>query len=194
MTPEYRTGRVRIIAGAWRRRHIGLPDIPGLRPSPDRVRETLFNWLAPVIEGAVCLDLFAGSGILAFEALSRGAARVVMVEQHPVIAAHLGAQLRALAVAPPRGELVHRDALAYLGGTPEAFDIAFVDPPFASGLLPAACRGLDGDGWLRPGALVYLEAPWSDGVPPLPPRWQLLHRQRAGHVGFALAQVARPAS
>ena len=189
MTPKYRTGQVRIIAGEWRSRRVSFPDVPGLRPSADRVRETLFNWLQQVIDGAACLDLFAGSGILGFEALSRGAARVVMVEHHPAVAAHLVDQMRGFAVPPDRGRVTHRDALAYLHGPAEAFDIVFVDPPFDSDLLPAACRGLDEGGWLRPGALVYLESPWSRGEPPLPPQWQLLHRRRAGHVGLALARA-----
>ncbi len=179
--------RLRIIAGAWRGRRITFPDRAGLRPTPDRVRETLFNWLAPRIAGARCLDLFAGSGALGLEALSRGAAAVTCVESDPVAARALAATVAAL--APERGRVLEADALAFLEGEPAAFDVVFLDPPFGSGLLATVTRVLDARGWLAPAAWVYLEAPAEDGPPELPRDWVLHRSGRAGAVGFHLALV-----
>lgn len=179
--------RLRIIAGAWRGRRILFPDRPGLRPTPDRVRETLFNWLAPRIAGARCLDLFAGSGALGLEALSRGAAAVTFVESDPVAARALATTVAAL--APDRGQVIETDASRFLGRQPVPFDIVFLDPPFGCGLLPAAIHPLDTRGWLAPAAWVYLEAPAADGLPELPRDWVLHRSGRAGAVGFHLAFV-----
>lgn len=134
-------GTVRIIGGQWKRRRLAVPDVSDLRPTPDRVRETLFNWLAPDVAGACCLDLFAGSGALGFEAASRGAARVVLVEQNTEVVEVLRQEAQTL-----RGkaiEVVQADALAYLKQSPEPFDIVFVDPPYGKNLVEVACRHLD---------------------------------------------------
>ncbi len=181
-------GRLRIIGGRDRGRLLPIPDQPGLRPTPDRVRETLFNWLAPILPGARCLDLFAGSGALGLEAASRGAGRVVLVESNPVLARQLAATvvtLKADAV-----EVAAAEALAWLGGPPEPFDIVFLDPPFAAGLLAPVGARLAAGGWLAPAARVYLETSAADPFPPLPAGWQLTRERTAGAVRFGLALVA----
>lgn len=176
---------LRIIGGEWRGRRIRFPRRPGIRPSPDRVRETLFNWLAPVVQGSLCLDLFAGSGALGLEALSRGAATATFIESDRATADRLRETLSTL--APERAVVLQADALKWLGGPSERFDIAFLDPPFGSGLLAEALRKLDTGGWLSPGAHVYLEAPAKDGPPSLPPGWTLHRSGKAGAVGYHLA-------
>lgn len=178
-------GELRIIGGAWRSRRLVFPASEGLRPTPDRVRETVFNWLAPHLPGASCLDLFAGSGAFGFEALSRGAARVVLVEKRlEVVEAlrHNRGQLKA-----DQADIVHADAVEYLRGPAAVFDIVFIDPPYDSGLLGPCIELLDTRGWLKPDAWIYLEAP--RGVePPLPEAWQLLRSKTAGQVGYHLAR------
>jgi 16S rRNA (guanine966-N2)-methyltransferase len=179
------SGRLRIIGGRYRGRKLPVPDQQGLRPTGDRVRENLFNWLQPVIEGSRCLDLYAGSGALAFEAASRGAAEVVLVEQSAPVVRELVANVRRLDA--PQVRVVRADALRWLAEAGAAFDIVFLDPPFATGLLEASCNLLERNGWLAPRALVYLEAPASEAFPPLPPSWELVRDRRAGQVHFALA-------
>ena len=177
-------GEVRIISGVWRSRRLAFPAGEGLRPTPDRVRETVFNWLTPYLSGAACLDLFAGSGAFGFEALSRGAARAVLVEkQMEVVAAlrHSGEQLKA-----EQAEIVHADVLEYLRGPATAFDIVFIDPPYASGLLGPCAELLEARGWLKPDAFIYLEAAQGE-TPPLPESWQLVRSKTAGQVGYHLA-------
>lgn len=178
-------GGVRIIGGAWRSRRLAFPASEGLRPTPDRVRETVFNWLTPYLPGAACLDLFAGSGAFGFEALSRGAARAVLVEKRlDVVAAlrHSREQLKA-----DQAEIVHADAQEYLRGPVAGFDIVFLDPPYASGLLGPCVELLDTRGWLKPGALIYLEAPEGEALP-LPSAWRPVRSKSAGQVGYHLAR------
>lgn len=172
----------RIIAGEWRRRKLHFPPLEGIRPSPDRVRETLFNWLRERVEGSRCLDLFAGSGALGLEALSRGASGVVFVDRERAAVEAIRGHLELLGARG--GEAVQADALAWLQGPPQAFDLAFLDPPFDAGLLPTVCARL-AQGWLKPGSLVYMEHP-ADAPPELPPGWQLWRESRAGRVGFRL--------
>jgi 16S rRNA (guanine966-N2)-methyltransferase len=183
---------VRIIGGGWRGRRVSFPDIPGLRPTPDRVRETLFNWLQNVIAGTQCLDLFAGSGALGLEALSRGATDVVFVEQAVAASRTLQVQL-ALLGGERSGRVVEmgavrflRSAAALYGGP---FDIVFLDPPFGHNALAEYVPMLDEGEWLKPGALVYLENEKAEGVPGLPVRWELLKSKSAGEVGYHLARV-----
>jgi len=189
-------GELRIIAGQWRSRRIRFPEIAGLRPTPNRVRETLFNWLQPWLPGARCLDLFAGSGALSFEALSRGAGEVVLVERNPDAAAALRHNLALLEAA--NAELLETDALGLLErGPARAFDIVFLDPPFrlepgADDVLARCCALLDGRGWLKPQGLVYLEIP-AGRVPPLPSGWTLIRSKRAGQVGYHLLRRHEPA-
>ena len=177
---------VRIIAGEWRSRRLEFPERGTLRPTPDRVRETVFNWLAPYLPGAHCLDLFAGSGAFGFEALSRGAARAALVERDAAAAAALRANAERLAAAG--AEIVEADALSYLTGAAEPFDIVFLDPPYASGLLAPCLDRLAAGGWLAPTALVYSEAREGE-LPPLPAGWQLARSKTAGQVGYHLARI-----
>lgn len=179
-------GRLRIIGGKWRSRKIDVPDIDGLRPTPDRVRETLFNWLRDVIDGARCLDLFAGSGALGFEALSRGAVSVVMVDRHPDVIRTLQDNARLLDAGD--ASFVNGDGLAFVSQpAPARFDIVFLDPPFALDLWQRCCEQLEQHGWLAPVAWIYLETP-ATLAPPLPAHWELLRSQRAGQVGYHLAR------
>ena len=186
MTPRASgRNRVRIIAGKWRSRIVHFPATAELRPTPDRVRETLFNWLGQRLDGLACLDLFAGSGALGFEALSRGARRVVMVESDRKVAAALRESARELDAAGV--EVVNADALAWLARGGERFDLAFVDPPYASGLAPSALAALPSR--LNPGARVYAES----ARPLEPPTdWRVLREDRAGAVRYALYQLAEP--
>lgn len=173
-------GQVRIIGGRWRGTKLAVPDRPGLRPSSDRVRETLFNWLMPALPGARVLDLFAGTGVLGLEALSRGAAHAVLVERDPGLAAALRGTVDRLS-APAQ---VHAaDALAWLARRHEAFDLVFLDPPFADGLWSRALDALAPR--LAPGAWVYLESP-ADVQPAVPPAWTLHREGRTREVRYAL--------
>ena len=157
-----------------------------MRPTPDRVRETLFNWLAPVIAGARCLDLYAGSGALGLEALSRGASRVVFVNRS---AQACGAIRQALeTVGSGAGDVRRADAGDYLAGPAEAFDVVFLDPPFREGLVPAMLERLAQGGWLAPGARVYIESEREAGVPQVPPGWEVTRSATAGQVGYHLAR------
>lgn len=175
----------RIIGGQWRRRRLGFPDLPGIRPSPDRVRETLFNWLRDVVPGALCLDLFAGSGALGFEALSRGAASVLFVDREPQVIETLRAHIAVLHAASC--EVLRSDALAFLRVPAQAFDIVFLDPPFDSPLLASSAAALEQGGWLAERAHVYLEYPHG-ARPALPAGWEFMRESRAGRVGFGLAR------
>jgi len=177
---------LRIIGGDWRGRRIRFPGQGDIRPTPDRVRETLFNWLMDKVRGSRCLDLFAGSGALGLEALSRGAAAVTFVERDRGNAARL--RETAAALAPGRATVYEADALAWLGSRPETYDIVFLDPPFAAGILAESMRRLESRGLLAPGASIYVETPAQAGPPELPAGW-LLHRTgRAGAVGYHLAR------
>ena len=173
-------GQVRIIGGRWRGTKLAVPDRPGLRPSSDRVRETLFNWLMPVLPGARVLDLFAGTGVLGLEALSRGAAQATLVERDPGLAMALREAVARLS-AP--AEVHAADAVAWLGSRAEMFDLVFLDPPFADGLWERALAGLASR--LSPGAWIYLESP-AEVVPGVPPGWALHREGRTRDVRYAL--------
>ena len=175
---------LRIIGGRWRGRKLRFPAAEGLRPTPDRVRETLFNWLAPTIAGARCLDLFAGSGALGLEALSRGASDVEFVERAPAVAHHLRETLAVL--APAAGRVVQGDAEAYLAGPAAPFDVVFLDPPFGEDRVGGALECLVAGGWLAPGARVYVEQPASRGAPGWPAPLVAHRSGRAGEVGYHL--------
>ena len=178
--------QLRIIGGQWRGRKLPFPEVPGLRPTPDRVRETLFNWLTPVIPGARCLDLFAGSGALGLEALSRGAAQVVLVDNHAAVIKQLHANLALL--HSNAAEAVKAAALHYLKGPASAFDIVFLDPPYQADLLPECIERLEQGGWLNAHAWIYLEASSQSGLPPLPPSWTVYRSKTAGEVGYHLVR------
>jgi 16S rRNA (guanine966-N2)-methyltransferase len=175
--------KLRVIAGKWRSRTVEFPLLEGLRPTGDRIRETLFNWLAPRLPECHCLDLFAGSGILGFEALSRGAATCTFVEIHPVALELLqrnSARLNAVNASIEVG-----DALKFLSGAPrKKWDVVFIDPPFALNLWSMVIQKLDA-GWLNEGAFIYLETP-KDHPVPLPEHWHLFRQKHAGQVSYCL--------
>jgi 16S rRNA (guanine966-N2)-methyltransferase len=174
-------GKVRIIAGLWRGRRIAVPSRPGLRPTPDRVRETLFNWLGQWLDGLACLDLFAGSGALGFEAASRRAARVVMVENDR--AAFSVLQTSKALIGADRVELVFGDAFQQLKRSRERFDVVFLDPPFGQNALPAVLRELPAR--LASAARVYVEA--EAALHPAGP-WAEIRSARAGQVSYQLLE------
>jgi 16S rRNA (guanine966-N2)-methyltransferase len=179
---------VRIIAGAWRGRRVHFPDVAELRPTPDRVRETLFNWLQHSIADSRCLDLFAGSGALGLEALSRGARDVVFVEQFQPAARSLEEQLLRFGGAA-KGRVMAMGAARFLRTPAEPFQIVFLDPPFGKDALAEYVPLLDQGDWLAAGSLVYLENERVAGIPALPPHWELLKSKSAGEVGYHLARV-----
>jgi 16S rRNA (guanine966-N2)-methyltransferase len=181
--------RLRIIGGRWRGAQIEFPPIEAVRPSPDRVRETLFNWLQSHVLGMRCLDLYAGSGALGLEALSRGAAHVTFVDRDPRIGRCLAETLRRLRAET--GAVVVEDARRFLERPPQPFDIVFLDPPFASGLLQESCDAL-ARGWLARAAWVYLECSADASLPTLPPHWVVHRTKRAGQVGYHLLRVSAP--
>ncbi len=179
-----RTRSLRIIAGAWRGRRWQFPDTD-MRPTPDRVRETLFNWLQTRIAGLRCLDLFAGSGALGLEALSRGAAAVVFIEADRRAAQGLRELLASW--QSPQAEVHQGDALHYLAGPSRPMDLVFLDPPFAAGLLAPVAETLTRRGWLAEGALIYVEHAADDRWQP-PTGWERLKSGTAGAVGYHLYQ------
>ena len=171
--------KVRIIGGAWRGRLIGFPEAEGLRPTPDRVRETLFNWLGQTLDGKDCLDLFAGSGALGFEALSRGARRVVMVEQSPQALRLL--RENAARLGADRLDLIAADALKFLPRENGLFDVIFLDPPFHRGILSLLLPLLSQR--LAPGGLVYAE---TEAALEPGEGWEAWRSGRAGNVHYCL--------
>jgi 16S rRNA (guanine966-N2)-methyltransferase len=179
---------VRIIGGTWRGRRVSFPALPGLRPTPDRVRETLFNWLQHSIVDTVCLDLFAGSGALGLEALSRGAKEVVFVELAEPAARNLREQCRQLGTGT-KANLQTMGAARFLASAPRAFDLIFLDPPFHQDMLKMLLPTLDAGPWVKDGTLVYLENERAAGAPALPDQWELLKSKSAGEVGYHLARV-----
>ncbi|MCW8806707.1 MAG: 16S rRNA (guanine(966)-N(2))-methyltransferase RsmD [Rhodanobacter sp.] len=178
-------GRIRIIGGTLRNSRLEVPDLPGLRPTAERVRETLFNWLAPMIVGARCLDLCAGTGALGIEALSRGAASVQFVERDARAAQALRRNLERLKVVA--GQVAAVEAGQFLQGAPQAHDLVFLDPPFALELWTALARQLEQAGWLAAQAWIYVESP-RGAIPALPSSWRLHREGLAGEVRFALYQ------
>lgn len=184
--PAVKPGELRIIGGEWRSRKLLIVEAPGLRPTPDRVRETLFNWLQHDIPGAKVLDVFAGSGALGFEAASRGAAEVVMLENHPQAQRTLAGNIEKLGAQ--QVHLVCAEALAWLRQTSgRPFDVVFLDPPYASGLMGPCCELLEQRGLLVPGAKIYLEVAADQPLPALPRNWRLIRDKKAGEVGYHLA-------
>lgn len=187
------SNRIRIIGGEWRSRQLSFIEVPGLRPTPDRVRETLFNWLQGKVADARCLDLFAGSGAIAFEALSRYASEVVLVEKHPKVAGQLTANLKLLENEnQSRASVVNLDAVSYLGQAEGAFDVIFLDPPYRKDFLPKVLDLVKSASLLGPEGLIYLEHEseeqfdWS--------RWDLkvLRESTAGQVCGVLLEFEAP--
>lgn len=184
------SGQLRIIGGIWRGRKLQFPDIDGLRPTGDRIRETLFNWLAPEIQGARCLDLFAGSGALGLEALSRGAITSVLVEHDSKAATQLKANLALLdkeGNLSEAGRVLQRDALGWLqqGNQEAPYHIVFIDPPFALNLWQAVIDALEAGNWLADDATIYVEAGRDSEYHP-PINWQLHRDKTTGAVSYKL--------
>ena len=180
------SGQLRIVAGNWRSRLLAIADLPGLRPTSSRIRETLFNWLTPGIHGVRCLDLCAGTGALGIEALSRGAAETLFVEKSPVAAETLRQNLNSLNASGAR--VVVDDARRFLANPgAKRFDIVFLDPPFAADLHDELCRLLDEHHWLADNARIYIELDRDQPVPTLPENWSVAKNKTAGKVRYLLA-------
>jgi 16S rRNA (guanine966-N2)-methyltransferase len=178
-------GQIRIIGGQWRGRKLPVPDSAGLRPTTDRVRETLFNWLAPDIQQARCLDCFAGSGALGLEALSRYAGSATLLELEKPVAQQLMQNLQTLKAS--NAQVIQTNALSWLaqpGGEP--YQIVFIDPPFRKGLLEQTLQLLESNRWLADDALIYVESEVENGTPLVPANWHLHREKVAGQVAYRL--------
>lgn len=176
--------KLKIIGGKWRSRTITFADIPNLRPTPARVRETLFNWLPYNLVGKSCLDLYAGSGALGFEAASRGANKIVQVENN-ASAVNALATNKAL-LAADAIQITQNDVVLFLQEQAECFDLVFIDPPFASKLIAQTCFLLEQHGWLATTTKIYIEAESHQKLTNLPKNWQCLKQKQAGKVGYQL--------
>ncbi|MEI7256020.1 16S rRNA (guanine(966)-N(2))-methyltransferase [Dickeya dadantii] len=179
-------GQIRIIGGQWRGRKLPVPDSPGLRPTTDRVRETLFNWLAPVIQQSRCLDCFAGSGALGLEALSRYATHATLLEAERNVARQLTQNLSLLRA--DNAEVVNADTLQWLAkpASAQPYDVVFLDPPFRRGLLDDTLRLLETGGWLAQETWIYIETEAENRTLAIPPTWTLHREKTAGQVSYRL--------
>lgn len=187
------TGELRIIGGDWRSRKLSFPDVGGVRPTPARTRETLFNWLTFHLAGSRCLDLFAGSGVLGLEALSRGADSVTFVDHTPELAQALRQNLRLLNCQ--RARIDCQPVEAFLATPPsQPFDIVFMDPPFRQGWLERLFPALDSAPWLEPGSWVYVEHESELALPTPPASWHLHRQKQAGQVCYNLFRVLDPSA
>ncbi|SFL88839.1 16S rRNA (guanine(966)-N(2))-methyltransferase RsmD [Marinobacter zhejiangensis] len=185
------SGELRIIGGDWRSRKLRFPDAGGVRPTPARTRETLFNWLSFHLAGRDCLDLFAGSGVLGLEALSRGAASATFVDHTPALAQALRENLRLLHC--DRATVVCSAVETFLRDSPpQPFDLVFMDPPFRQGWLERLFPLIAEQGWVKPGGWVYVEHESELTPPPPPASWQLHRQKTAGQVTYNLYRVAEP--
>lgn len=183
-----KAGKVRIIGGKWRSRQLLFPGVNGLRPTPDAVRETVFNWLSPMVAGCRCLDLYAGSGALGFEAVSRGAASAVLLEKNPKV---FKALIKNQQVIDTDNQLSITGcaALHYISTASEPFDIVFIDPPFATDELEKACYQLQKHALIAPEGLVYLEYASDRVLRYLPENWQQIKQAQRGGVNYTLYKV-----
>ncbi|MGX9418631.1 16S rRNA (guanine(966)-N(2))-methyltransferase RsmD [Vibrio sp. WJH972] len=178
------TGVVRIISGLWRGRKLPVQDVEGLRPTTDRVRETLFNWLAGDIAQANCLDLFSGAGALGFEAASRHAQQVTMIELNTLVFKQL--QQNCTTLNAENITLKQCDALTFLSQPSTPMNVVFIDPPFRQGLLEETCEKLEENGWLSENAMIYLEAEKEWPLNSIPQNWELHREKTAGQVCYRL--------
>ncbi|WP_336983095.1 MULTISPECIES: 16S rRNA (guanine(966)-N(2))-methyltransferase [unclassified Cedecea] len=178
------SGQIRIIGGQWRGRKLPVPDSPGLRPTTDRVRETLFNWLAPSMVDAHCLDCFAGSGALGLEALSRYAASATLIEMDRAVSQQLQKNLATLKAS--NGKVLNANTLNVLAQPGTQHNVVFVDPPFRKGLLDETLSLLEKNGWLADDALIYVESEVENGLPAVPASWALHREKVAGQVAYRL--------
>ena len=184
-----KAGQFRVIGGQWKGRKLRFVEVEGLRPSLDRVRETLFNWLQADIHGAVCLDLFAGSGAIGIEALSRGAKQVSFIELNKKAAQQLSDNLQALST--DQAILVQGDALKFIEQNTGAFDIIFIDPPFHKGIAQKVIEQLSQSSLLHPETIIYIEV--EQGLElVVPEQWQLLKDKKAGQLLYKLYQLVEP--
>ena len=181
------TNQLRIIGGEWRGRKLRFPDAPNLRPTPDRVRETVFNWLAPTIEGAQVLDLFAGSGALGLEALSRGAGFVTFVDNHKKVSQALQQHLEMLNVKE-KAEVFSMDGVKFLKKESQKYNLVFLDPPYHLDFMSKVVPLLEEHAWLSDNALLYLEIEKRQSLPELPANWKMLKEKTAGEVQYFLFQ------
>lgn len=185
--------QLRIIGGEWRGRKLCFPDAPNLRPTPDRVRETIFNWLAPMINGAHCLDLFAGSGALGLEALSRGAASTTFVDSHKKVVQTLKSHLDLLS-SNDRAKIFEMDGVKFLSkdkfkiSEANKYDLVFLDPPYHLDFMQKVVPLLEDNGWLNDNAMLYLEIEKRQTLPELPKNWGMLKDKTAGEVHYFLFQ------
>jgi 16S rRNA (guanine966-N2)-methyltransferase len=188
MARQQKNSQLRIIGGEWRSRRLPILADTGVRPTSDRIRETLFNWLQGYVAGARCLDLFAGSGALGFEALSRGARHLTLVDEDLRVIQQL--QHNAVVLNTEQAEVIWQQADEYLldpiPGNGQPYDIVFLDPPFREDLLGLCCERLERYGWLADQALIYLESDSRRGFPELLPHWQVIHSRCAGQVAYCL--------
>lgn len=184
--PSVRPGSIRLISGQWKGRKLPVLDAEGLRPTTDRVKETLFNWLAAEIRDAHCLDLFAGSGSLGFEALSRYAAHVTMVEFNRSVAQQLIKNLNTLGSRD--AEIIHQDARVFLSQPAIPQDVVFLDPPFNKGFIEDICQRLENGGWLKEHAFIYIERELNGDLFTYPSNWNLIKDKKAGQVSYQLYQ------
>lgn len=178
------TGQIRIIGGQWRGRKLPVPDSPGLRPTTDRVRETLFNWLAPSMVDATVLDCFAGSGALGLEALSRYATSATLLEMDRNVSQQL--QKNLVTLKATNAKVVNTNTLNFLAQPGEPHSIVFVDPPFRKGLLDETLALLESNSWLADEALIYVESEVENGMPAVPATWSLHREKVAGQVAYRL--------
>ena len=182
------SGKLRIIGGSWRGRKLSIAPVAELRPTPDRIRETLFNWLAPYLPGANCLDLFAGTGALGLEALSRAAARATLVDSSPLVCKQLKEHLDLLKA--DNAQVSQGDVLKFLSTPPElSYDLIFLDPPYHSDLLTKCCAKLNQEAWLKPNSWVYVETAKGETFAE-PANWRLHKEKTAGQVHSRLYQVS----
>ncbi|MFP8968146.1 16S rRNA (guanine(966)-N(2))-methyltransferase RsmD [Pokkaliibacter sp. CJK22405] len=178
--------QIRLIGGQWRSRKLSFADLPGLRPTTDRVKETVFNWLMHKVPGSHCLDAFSGSGSLGFEALSREAAWTTFIDSSNIVVKQLQANLKTLQCQD--AEVIRADSIQWLSQTANRqFDLVFLDPPFNQGLLEPAASYLESRSWLTADAVIYIEYE-QKLLPQLPANWQCIKEKRAGEVIFALYQ------
>ena len=176
--------KLRIIAGEWRSRQLIFEDTPGLRPTPARIRETAFNWLQKDVMSKHCLDLFSGSGALGFEAASRGAKAVVMVESNPQACRLMNEN--KVKLSAQKISINQMDVFKFLASDAKLFDVVFLDPPFAKGMAMQVCHWLEDKGWLSPHAKVYVEVERQLVLDGMPENWQCLKSKKTGEVGYYL--------
>lgn len=177
--------QVRIIGGSFKGRKISFPDTFELRPTSDRIKETLFNWLAPYIRDSICLDLFAGSGALSFEAVSRGAFKVIAIENNPLVISTLKAEIDHLKIT--NLDIIQADTPQFLNTSSSPVDIIFIDPPYKKNLLAPCCSLLEGNGWVKTGTYIYYEADVEIPVENIPSSWKIIKQKKAGNIHYYLA-------